>query len=64
MATMMVLSDISTAPAAAGNTTPHGASTPAASGIAVLLDGPYRDALALRTFPQAGQKFETFALVP
>jgi hypothetical protein len=35
-----------------------------ASGIAVLLDGPYRDALALRTFPQAGQKFETFALVP
>ena len=32
-----------------------------ASGIAVLLDGPNRDAFALCTFPQAGQKFEAFA---
>ena len=35
-----------------------------ASGIAVLLDGPNRDAFALGTFSQAGQKFEAFALVP
>ena len=33
-------------------------------GIAVLLDGPNGDALALRTLPQAGQKFQTFALLP
>ena len=37
IATMMVLSDMSTAPIAAGNTIPHGASTPAASGIATML---------------------------
>ena len=36
-ATMMVLSDISTAPTAGDSTTPHGASTPAASGIATML---------------------------
>jgi hypothetical protein len=35
-----------------------------ASWIAVLLDGPNGDALALCTFPQAGQKFEAFPLVP
>jgi hypothetical protein len=32
--------------------------------IAVLLDGPNPDSFALSTFAQAGQKFETFALVP
>jgi len=37
MATMIVLSDMSTAPIAAGRTMPHGASTPAASGIAAML---------------------------
>lgn len=35
-----------------------------ASRIAVLLDRSNRDARALRTLPQAGQKFEPFALVP
>jgi hypothetical protein len=35
-----------------------------ASGIAVLLDGPYRDAFVLGTFAQACQKFETLVLVP
>ena len=30
----------------------------------MLLDGAHRDAFPLRTFPQAGQKFEAFALVP
>jgi hypothetical protein len=34
------------------------------SWIAVLLDGPNRNALALCALPQAGQKFEAFALVP
>jgi len=34
-----------------------------ASGIAVLLDGPNGDACAHRTLTEAGQKFETFALV-
>jgi hypothetical protein len=37
MATMIVLSDISTAPTAGVRTRPHGASTPAASGIATML---------------------------
>ena len=37
MATMMVLKDISTAPAAGGDTIPKGASTPAAIGIARIL---------------------------
>lgn len=32
--------------------------------IAVLLDGPNPDSFALSTRAQAGQKFETFALVP
>ncbi len=36
-ATIIVLADISTAPTAGVNTTPHGASTPAASGIATML---------------------------
>lgn len=36
-ATMMVLSDISTAPIQAGSTKPNGASTPAASGSAMAL---------------------------
>ena len=35
-----------------------------ASGIAVLLDGPNRNAFALCTLPQACQQLETFALVP
>ncbi len=35
-----------------------------ASGITVLFDGPHHDAVALRTLPQARQKFQTFALVP
>jgi hypothetical protein len=34
------------------------------SRIAVLLDGPNRNAGALGTLPQAGQELETFALVP
>src|SRR5207249_9392295 len=37
IATMTVLSDMSTAPIAAGSTMPHGANTPAASGIAKTL---------------------------
>jgi len=37
MATMTVLIDMRTAPNAGGSTIPHGASTPAASGIATLL---------------------------
>ena len=37
IATMIVLSDMSTAPTAGDNTIPHGASTPAASGIATTL---------------------------
>ena len=37
MATITVLADMSTAPIAAGNTIPHGASTPAASGMATML---------------------------
>jgi len=32
--------------------------------IAVLLDNPYQNSLALCALPQAGKKFETFALVP
>jgi hypothetical protein len=32
--------------------------------IAMLLDGPNRNAFALRTLSQAGQKLEAFALVP
>ena len=32
--------------------------------IAMLLDGPYQDSLALCAFPEAGQKFEAFTLVP
>ena len=36
-ATMIVLTDISTAPSAGGSTTPQGASTPAATGIATML---------------------------
>ena len=36
-ATMIVLSDMSTAPTAGERTIPHGASTPAASGIATML---------------------------
>jgi hypothetical protein len=35
-----------------------------ASWIAVLLDGSNRDAFALCTLSQVGQKFEAFALVP
>jgi len=35
-----------------------------ASGISVLLHGPHRDAFAVRTFPQARQKFQAFALLP
>jgi hypothetical protein len=34
------------------------------SGVAVLLDRPNRNAFALCTLPQAGQKFEAFALAP
>jgi hypothetical protein len=37
MTTMIVLSNIKTAPIAAGSTMPHGARTPAASGIAKML---------------------------
>ena len=37
IATMIVLSDISTAPTAGERTTPHGASTPAARGMAMML---------------------------
>jgi hypothetical protein len=33
------------------------------SWIAVLLDGPNRNAFALGAFPQAGQEFEAFTLV-
>jgi hypothetical protein len=34
------------------------------SWIALLLDGPNRYAFALSAFPQAGQEFEAFTLVP
>ena len=34
------------------------------SWIAVLLDSPYRNSCALCPLPEAGQKFEAFALVP
>src|SRR5690606_26294229 len=47
MATMMVLSDMSTAPAAGESTMPRDASTPAASGIATML------------YPAAHQRFCT-----
>src|SRR6185312_9808768 len=50
MATTIVLSDISTAPAAGDSTTPIGASTPAASGMATML------------YPAAHQRFCTILL--
>jgi hypothetical protein len=34
------------------------------SWVAVLLDGPNRNAFALGAFPQAGQELEAFTLVP
>jgi hypothetical protein len=34
------------------------------SWIAMLLDGPNRNAFALGPFPQAGQESEAFTLVP
>jgi hypothetical protein len=34
------------------------------SGVAVLLDRSNRNPFALCTLPKAGQKFESFALVP
>ena len=45
IATMMVLSDISTAPTAAGSTIPHGANTPAAR-VAEIGNGDGFDPLA------------------
>ncbi len=35
-----------------------------AGGVAVLLDCPHRNTFAFCAFPQAGQKFKTFALAP